>query len=161
MTTRIETTGERNKKVDREIEKILEGEEPHSEMPPEIPDEVEAGETLVHNSADREQVEKAEYRLERRERAEQTDMQWLLSDIRGRRILWRYLEETKYFAASFVQNDGLLQYLTGQRVIGKMIYLDIMNADSGAFAKMMQEFKGETNGKRKRKNSSGLDRNEG
>lgn len=147
----METTEELNKLSDEHMEQVIET----SEIESEIFDGTENEGTLIHNSADPEQIKKAENKLEIRGRQEISDLLWILSDVRGRRFIWKLLETTKPFVSGFQGDNNALQFFSGQRDIGKQLFLEIMGADSTAFGKMMTEFKGDIkNGKRKRRNES-------
>lgn len=139
-------TEEMNKISDDDIEKLFVSGEGSEE---EIIDGTTG--SLVDNSADKEQVEKAEKKLERREGQERQDVQWMLSDVRGRRILWKLLEKTKPFVSGFQPNNEALQYYSGHRDIGRDLFLEIMDADASAFGKMMTEFKGDSYASKKRR----------
>lgn len=148
------TTKETNEITDEYIEKLMVNEPADGEG--EIIDgSEEADDTLdqalVHNSADKKQVEKGEQKLEQREIRDRQDIQWLLSDLRGRRFLWRMLERTQPFVGGFQGNNEFLQYTSGHRDIGKELFLCIMDADPAAFGKLMTEFKGEAHATTKRK----------
>lgn len=159
----MNTTKERNCEADELTESLfLNQDETYESL--ELPEEREEGDgprpvraALVGNSADKEQVERAENIIMDRARQEELDMQWLLSDVRGRRFLWRYMEKTKPLQTEFIGDTSELQFTLGQRNVGSNILADILSADSTALSKMMQEFKGEVNGnrnKRKRKSDA-------
>lgn len=139
-------TSETNEMIDEAMDKLTET----GPLEEEVIDGTK--EVLTENAGDPEQVKNAEVKIEQRERQDMFDVQWLLSDVRGRRFLWKYLEKCKPFATGFIPDPLELQFKMGQRNIGSDILNDIMGADSTALAKMMTEFRGEiANGNRKRK----------
>lgn len=71
------------------------------------------------------------------------DLSTILSDIRGRRFLWRYLGECGVFRSSFNNSGSVTAYNEGMRNIGLKILSEIMEADPEAYTLMATESKKE------------------
>jgi hypothetical protein len=145
-------TEEQNKISDEQIDNLFVS-PTEGEIIDGTEEEGDEKDSLVHNSADADQVKKAETKLENRERQERSDLLWILSDIRGRRFLWKILERTRPYASTFHPDSNSQYFELGRRNEGSALLGEILNADSTAFGKLMTEFKGEVNGNRKRKRS--------
>jgi len=58
-------------------------------------------------------------------RQETDDFKWLMSDKRGRRIVWGLLERTGIYRSSFTGNSETF-FREGARNVG-LVYLDLLN----------------------------------
>lgn len=77
-------------------------------------------------------------RLQEREKVE--DFGWILSDIRGRRFVWKLLEEFQVFGECFTGNNTTF-FLLGQRSAGIRLLAMINTHYPEAYLKMVQESK--------------------
>jgi len=84
----------------------------------------------------REEVKKAAER-------EIDDLRWLMSEERGRRIVWRLLERSMIFQPSFSSDALVMSFNEGRRRLGLEI-MEIMSPDM--YHEMLKEHK--ENGKR-------------
>lgn len=87
----------------------------------------------------KEKGQKAKSRAER----DIDDVATILSDIRGRRFLWRYLQECGVFKTSFNNSGSVTAFNEGMRNIGLKLLAEIMEADSEAYVLMAKESKKE------------------
>lgn len=69
------------------------------------------------------------------------DIEWLMSNPRGRRIVWKYLERCHVFETSFTTNLSQTNFNEGERNIGLQILNDIMSHAEDKYIKMMNENK--------------------
>ena len=99
---------------------------------------------LVNNASDQMQIKSAREKEKFGRDLELQDMKFLLSTVQGRRTLWRYLTDCGVYQSSF-RTSSEIYYLEGQRSIGLKILVDINDADSEAYIKMMLENKKEKN----------------
>ena len=98
-----------------------------------------------HNAADPNSVKKQGQEEKRKRDLELADVKWLLSDARGRRFIWRYLNKGKVFEHCMTGNNTTF-YNLGMRNIGLMILADVNEAHPEMYLKMMSEAKGDKNG---------------
>lgn len=95
----------------------------------------------VKNAADSEQVKDAQDKLQRVREREIEDVRFILNDKRGRRFLWRQLEECGVFRSS-ANNSGSWTYFNeGQRNIGLKLLTEITDASPDAYLLMLKENK--------------------
>lgn len=72
---------------------------------------------------------------------EQEDFRWLMSDKKGRRILWRLFEMTGVYRTSFTGNEETF-FREGQRNVGLMLVDRVFACDlEDQFATMQRENK--------------------
>lgn len=71
------------------------------------------------------------------------DLALILSDMRGRRFIWRYLQECGVFKTSFNNSGSVTAFNEGMRNIGLKLLAEISEADSDAYSKMVDESKKE------------------
>lgn len=81
-----------------------------------------------------------EQRARNEQRVAVDDMRWLMNDKRGRRFVWRLLEETKAYSSTFVPGDPASSaFLEGKRAAG-LFLLDAINTHfADQFVLMLQE----------------------
>lgn len=96
---------------------------------------------LVRNAADPNQVRGAAQREKFGREAELRDVAFILSSEQGRRFIWRYLGLAGVERQSFTGDVNWGLFHEGQRSIGSLIKMDIVEADPMALIKMMQEAK--------------------
>lgn len=84
--------------------------------------------------ASKEQDEKT--RLARQ--GELDDLKWLMSNRRGRRIVWRLLERTGIFRSSFTGNSETF-FREGMRNVGLMLMAQINEVCPEQYTLMVQE----------------------
>lgn len=78
------------------------------------------------------------------------DIAWLLADVRGRRLYWRWLERTHIFKTSFTGNSETF-FREGERNIGLILLEDlnvhapeqyaVMSGEAAADAKLDRDVK--------------------
>lgn len=93
---------------------------------------------LVKNAANKKQVQSAADKEKRGRKQELEDLHWLLSDPRGRRLLWRYLSLCGVFQLSFTGNSSTF-FNEGRRDIGLHILADVTEARPEAYLEMVNE----------------------
>ena len=78
------------------------------------------------------------------------DLRWVLSNVKGRRLVWKILSNCGAFKASYVPKDSTqTAFNEGRRDIGLRLLLDVGQADPKAYSTMENEVLAE-NGKRKK-----------
>lgn len=87
----------------------------------------------------KERTEKVRSRRER----DIDDLATILSDIRGRRFLWRYLSECGIFRTSFNNSGSITAFNEGARSIGLKLLTEIMETDAESYTLMANESKKE------------------
>lgn len=95
-------------------------------------------ESLIKNAADPKQVDEAEKKEKWSRKQEIEDMQFMLSTMQGRRVLWRFLSHCKVFE-SIWHPSALIHFHSGRQDVGHFIMSEISEADQEGFLKMMQE----------------------
>lgn len=66
------------------------------------------------------------------------DLKWLMSDKRGRRVVWRLLGETGLFRSSFTGNSETF-YREGRRAVGLMLLDWVQQVSPDGYLLMMKE----------------------
>lgn len=72
-------------------------------------------------------------------RIELEDVRWLMSDKRGRRLMWRLLSEAGIYRLSFAYDPSATAFNEGQRNIGLRFQADVMDGCPERFLEMHQE----------------------
>lgn len=67
------------------------------------------------------------------------DLKWLMEQKRGRRIVWRWLEEAGVYRSSFNTSGSVMAFNEGMRNFGLRILSQVMEAAPGTFATMLEE----------------------
>ena len=94
---------------------------------------------LTGNVGDEEQVKQAGTKQEQRRRQELVDMQWVLSDRRGRRVLWRIMERCGAFATVWDPNAAQMGRKAAWQELGQWVRDELTEARPETFLQMMQE----------------------
>lgn len=68
------------------------------------------------------------------------DFKWLMSDVRGRRFVWRLLETTGVYRNSF-DGSSRTYFNEGMRNVGLMLMADIHEFSPETYAVMLKEMK--------------------
>lgn len=93
---------------------------------------------LVQNAADPQQVKAAKQKERFKKQSEINDLLWILSDIRGRRFIWRMLEGA--YENPFVAGmTDVTAFNAGQKVKATTLLKEIMDARPEAYIMMMKE----------------------
>lgn len=71
---------------------------------------------------------------------EAADFKWLMSDKRGRRIVWRLLEQTGVFRSSFTGNSETF-FREGARNVGLKVLADLHEHAPEAYVLLLEEHK--------------------
>lgn len=79
--------------------------------------------------------------FEENRRQEADDFKWLMSDARGRRIVWRFLALTGVFRTPFTGKDSETNFQCGLQSIGQTILADVMEHSPEKFDIMLTEKK--------------------
>ncbi len=94
--------------------------------------------TEPRNAADRDQVDKSQAAQDKARYEYLKDMEWVLSDPRGRRVIWNILEETKVFGE--VWDPGVrIHFNVARQDYGKKIMGDVVDVGPGVLVNMMVE----------------------
>ena len=84
-------------------------------------------------------MESEDAKLKRREQEEADDLRWLLSGPRGRRIVYRDLEEAGVFRSVFNTNAMAMAFAEGRRNAGLQKLARVMASNPSAYALMIKE----------------------
>lgn len=94
--------------------------------------------SFVKNAADPEQVKSAKQKEKFKKQNDRNDLLWVLSDIRGRRFIWRMIEGA--YENGFVAGmQDLTNFNLGQKVKATTLLKEIMDAKPEAYITMMRE----------------------
>lgn len=88
-----------------------------------------------NDKAPEEQRQEAEFRKAQ----ERKDLEFVLSDPRGRRVLWRYIAAGRPFAVDMPGDLAVINYRNGERAAATRIMLDVMEFSPDAFFEMSKE----------------------
>lgn len=94
-----------------------------------------------YSADDEAQVKKRQTKAKRAAERELDDWRWLLGDARGRRIVWKLLEDAGLFRSSFAAESATTAFNEGQRNAGLRVLTNVMTADPDAFVTMQREAK--------------------
>jgi hypothetical protein len=72
---------------------------------------------------------------------EESDLKWLVSTKRGRRIVWRLLEQAGVFRMSFNTNALQMAFSEGMRNYGNRTLAALQDVSPDSFVMMMKEAK--------------------
>ena len=72
---------------------------------------------------------------------EESDLKWLASTKRGRRIVWRLLEQAGVFNPTFNSNALQMAFAEGNRNSGNRLLATVMSVSPEAFTQMLNESK--------------------
>jgi len=92
-----------------------------------------------------EEKQEAEARIRVLRETEISDLKWLMSSERGRRIMWRVLEMAGVFQLSFDANAMRMAFNEGRRAYGNQILSQLMTVCPEQYPAMLKEHR---NGKR-------------
>lgn len=67
------------------------------------------------------------------------DMKWLMEQKRGRRIVWRQLEDAGVFRSSFNQSASVMAFQEGQRNGGLKLLAQVMRITPASYSTMIEE----------------------
>lgn len=84
--------------------------------------------------------DQADLEEEKARRQEVEDLKWLMSDKRGRRVMWRLLETAGVYRSSFTGNSETF-FREGQRNVGLKLLAEIHEHCPDAFVMMLKEHK--------------------
>lgn len=98
------------------------------------------------------QEQEKEFKIQRMTQLD--DMRWVLSNIKGRRVIWRFLALCRVFRESYVPKDANhTAFQEGKRDIGLRLLHEIQSANPKAYSQMEDEKLSEY-GKKKNKGDS-------
>ncbi len=78
-----------------------------------------------------------------RRQQEINDIRTVLSNISGRRFVWRLLETCRTFNTIFSRETSVMSYNSGQQDVGHFVMSEIAEADENLLLKLMRENKKE------------------
>lgn len=87
---------------------------------------------------DEQQQEAADAQAEAR-RVQIEDIRWLMSDKRGRRIMWRLLAEAGVYRTSFNNSGSVTAFNEGKRQIGLVLIGEVNEHAANQFLVMLKE----------------------
>lgn len=91
------------------------------------------------NAADREKVSEKSRKERERLKAEMADLRHVLSDPRGRRVVWKLFDRAGIFRTSFNGNGSATFFNEGQRNIGLMFLNEVTTHCPELYLAMMSE----------------------
>lgn len=71
--------------------------------------------------------------------SEESDVRWLMSTKRGRRIVWRMLDHAGVFRSTFSQNSMQMAFAEGNRNYGLRVLATVHALCSDQYPAMMKE----------------------
>ncbi|MDR1351522.1 MAG: hypothetical protein LBJ59_12250 [Zoogloeaceae bacterium] len=80
----------------------------------------------------------AKRRIDLEAESEVSDWEWLMSDKRGRRVVWRLLERAGVLRSSFATDPLIMAFNEGRRDYGNYVF-SVVNAVCPEFYRLMQE----------------------
>jgi len=83
--------------------------------------------------------EEADARARVLRETEIADVKWLMSSLRGRRMVYRLLETSGVFRISFDQNAMRMAFNEGRRDFGNELFREVMNVCPEMFQVMQRE----------------------
>lgn len=95
---------------------------------------------LVQNAGDPKQVNAAGLKVKFNREQELNDLRWVLSDPRGRRVIWGLMTFCKVFASVW-EASARIHYMSGQQDVGHKIMADVVEANDDSLIQMMRESK--------------------
>lgn len=104
-------------------------------------DEQKEVKAYVKNASDPKQIKEAAIKERFDDKSAVEDMKSVLSTIQGRRVLWRLLKECQVLRSLMDESPYWAYYKIGKHDIGVVIFESIVDADEGAYLKMMTENK--------------------
>ncbi len=96
---------------------------------------------FVKNAADESQVKEADYKAKRGRERELDDVRYVLSNVQGRRFLWRYIKECGIFQTSFTGVANTTFFREGEKNVGLRMMADINESEPEMWITMMKENK--------------------
>lgn len=93
--------------------------------------------------ADRVAVKEKSRKAESRAQRDIDDLVTILSDIRGRRFIRRYLDETGIFKQPFNNSGSITAFNCGMMNVGQKLWAECNEADPEALILMQAEYKKE------------------
>lgn len=93
---------------------------------------------LSGQELDREQRELSD---RERQRREAEDLKWLMADARGRRVVWKQMEEAMVFVSTFNTSGSISAFNEGRRAGGLQLMNNIMAVCPERFFQMLKEHK--------------------
>lgn len=93
----------------------------------------------LYGAEDARELQKEVHEENRRQEAD--DFKWLMTDARGRRIVWRLLALTGVFRCPYAGEDSATNFQSGQQSIGQTILADVMEHTPEKFDTMITEKK--------------------
>lgn len=78
-------------------------------------------------------------RAQRKAQREIKDLQWLMSDKRGRRIVWRWLSDSGLFQNPFNNSGSVTAFNCGRMNEGQRLLARIMEHAPEAYSEMQKE----------------------
>lgn len=92
------------------------------------------------DAPDRERATRDE-RTQNTLRTEADDLKWMMSSKRGRRIIWRLLEQSGVYRLSFSQNAMTMAFNEGNRNFGLALLSKLHELSPDSYSTMVQEQK--------------------
>lgn len=93
------------------------------------------------NHAKPEDLSPEDHERRLKEENDNNDLRWVLSDKRGRRVVWKFLEFCGVFKTTFNNSGSVMCKLEGQRTVGLFILDMVTLADQSKLFLMMQDAK--------------------
>lgn len=91
------------------------------------------------NLADKNQVKNAALKEDDLRRQEMNDIRTVLSNVSGRRLMWRLLSRCKTFESVMSEEHSSMSYNSGQQDFGHFIMAEISEADENLLMRLMKD----------------------
>lgn len=96
---------------------------------------------VVKNAADEDQVRADKKNGKYARDKELNDLRFLMSNIQGRRFLWRLLGRFRVYGSCLNPSGSMVYYNIGQQDAGHFIQSEIVEADQDKYFEMLKEAK--------------------
>ena len=93
----------------------------------------------MSNIASEAQVKRAEQREKDLRRRELNDLRTVLSNVSGRRFVWRILEKCHVFGSVFSADQSIMAHQSGQQDLGHFLMAEVIEADENLMIKLMKD----------------------
>jgi len=94
---------------------------------------------LVDNAADPRQIKEAGKKEKKRSLGQSEDLRFILGDARGRRFVWRVLEECRAYQSVFNTNSLITHYNAGRQDLGHWLLSEVTGCDENLYFQMFKE----------------------
>ncbi len=92
-----------------------------------------------YDSSNPEHVAAAKRSGKAKQETHESDIEWMMSDVRGRRLMWHWLSTSYVFSTTYTGESMSGAFNEGRRAVGLQIMSDLMRYASEQYLVMQQE----------------------